>query len=188
MVERAARFGNWFKRNMPRREQLARNRFLRPFAHRLLRSELWRFTRRSVPRGVALGMVVGILIPVAQTVAAALLALPFRANVAVAAVTTFITNPFTTPPLWVAAYYLGKYLLHLDHITPDPPMSQAAQSWLASWLQWVMAASLPTALGLVVIAGISALVSYALSALCWRMWIANKWRRRGHRRRHAPVG
>ena len=40
------------------RDQIERNRFLKPFAHRLLRSELWRFTRRSVPRGVALGLFV----------------------------------------------------------------------------------------------------------------------------------
>src|SRR3546814_10368380 len=99
------------RKNMPQREEVARNRWLRPVAHRVLRSELWRFTRRSVPRGVALGVVVGILVPVAQTIVAAFLALPFRANVPVAAVTTFLTNPLTTPPLWVAAYYLGSWML-----------------------------------------------------------------------------
>ena len=184
MVEYATRLGQWFKRNMPRREELEGNRFLRPFAHRVLRADLWRFTRRSVPRGVALGTVVGILIPVAQIVAAALLALPLRANVPVAAVTTFITNPFTTPPLWVFAFYLGKYLLRLDGITPDPPMSEAAQSWLAAALQWLMAASLPTALGLIVIAIVGGCVGYAVSALCWRLWIGAKWRRRALRRQH----
>src|SRR3546814_6533460 len=61
----------WIRKNMPQREEVARNRWLRPVAHRVLRSELWRFTRRSVPRGVALGVVVGILVPVAQTIVAA---------------------------------------------------------------------------------------------------------------------
>ncbi|PIW54288.1 MAG: DUF2062 domain-containing protein, partial [Sphingomonadales bacterium CG12_big_fil_rev_8_21_14_0_65_65_10] len=39
---------------MPSREEMAENRWLAPIAHRFLSPELWRFTRRSVPRGVAL--------------------------------------------------------------------------------------------------------------------------------------
>src|SRR3546814_6720717 len=46
---------NWFVRNMPTQESLRANRFLSPFANRILAPELWRLTRRSVPRGVALG-------------------------------------------------------------------------------------------------------------------------------------
>ena len=30
-----------------------------------------------------------------------------RANVPVAALTTFVTNPFTTPLIWVVAYEVG---------------------------------------------------------------------------------
>ena len=39
-----SRFGNWVGRNLPTREQMESNRFIRPFAHRVLRPELWRFT------------------------------------------------------------------------------------------------------------------------------------------------
>jgi hypothetical protein len=42
---------------MPTREQMERNRFTGPLA---ARAELWRFNRRSVPRGVAIGLLVGI--------------------------------------------------------------------------------------------------------------------------------
>jgi len=84
------RFISWAQRNMPTREQMGRNRFIRPFAHRVLRSELWRFTRRSVPRGVAVGLFVGILflIPGVQIIGSALFALPLRANIPVAAAMT----------------------------------------------------------------------------------------------------
>ena len=102
------RFSSWAQRNMPTREQMAGNRFIRPFAGRVLRSELWRFTRRSVPRGVALGLLVGIIVPFAQILFAALLSAPVRANVPLAALTTFVTNPFTTPLIWVAAYWVGS--------------------------------------------------------------------------------
>ena len=98
---------------MPTRASLEGNRYFQPVAHRVLAPELWRFTRRSVPRGVALGMVTGILFPVAQIVLSAVFALPFRANIPTAAATTFITNPLTTPPLWVAGYWIGKTVLRL---------------------------------------------------------------------------
>lgn len=173
----------WIRKNMPQREEVARNRWLRPVAHRVLRSELWRFTRRSVPRGVALGMVVGILVPVAQTIVAAFLALPFRANVPVAAVTTFLTNPLTTPPLWVAAYYLGSWMLKFDSMTPDTEVTRQAHGWLSDWLAWLLSNAAPaTVTGLVTLALVGAVIGYFLSALGWRILIARKWRRRQHRR------
>ena len=93
------RFSRWWHANAPTRESLEHNKFLAPVAHRVLEPSLWRFTRRSVPRGVALGLLVGIflLIPGIQIAGAALLALPFRANIPVAAAMTFLSNPATTP-------------------------------------------------------------------------------------------
>src|SRR5678815_5622425 len=78
----------WLTRHVPRRETLHQNRFLRPFAHQLSKPELWRMHRRSVPRGVALGLGIGIIIPFMHTILAALLAIPLRANVAIAAAFT----------------------------------------------------------------------------------------------------
>lgn len=51
------RIVRWAQANMPRREDLEHNRFTGALARR---HELWRFTRRSVPRGVAVGLLVGI--------------------------------------------------------------------------------------------------------------------------------
>lgn len=170
------RFAGWCHRNLPTRESLEGNRMLRPVAHRVLAPELWRFTRRSVPRGVALGMVTGILFPVAQIGFSALLALPTRANIPAAALTTFITNPLTTPPLWVAAYYIGKWTLHLDQALPGDPVRDAANS---GWMQWLMSDAAPaTALGLLIVTVALSALGYALTALGWRLWIARKWRHR----------
>lgn len=167
------RFGAWSQRNMPTHGTFERIRWLRPIAHRILLPELWRFHRRSVPRGVALGIIVGVMIPVAQTVVAALLALPARANVPVAALTTFITNPITTPPIWVAAYWVGSWLLKID------PVNQRVESEAMSWLQWLLSDAAPaTALGLVVISAVGATFGYVLASLGWRLWIGRKWKRR----------
>ena len=50
---------DWLRVRMPTREKMAQNKYLAPIAHRFLTPELWRFTRRSVPRGVALGIFAG---------------------------------------------------------------------------------------------------------------------------------
>ncbi len=170
---------DWLRRNLPTREQIARNRYLRPFSHRVLRSELWRFTRRSVPRGVALGLLVGIIIPFAQIIFAALLSAPVRANVPIAALTTFVTNPFTTPPLWVGAYWVGSWLLRVDAARIVAPVNTAiAQTDLERFLEWLTGATIVTAFGLVVIAIVSAALGYVLSGIAWRVLVARKWKRR----------
>lgn len=175
---------DWIRRNMPTREQMEGNRYIRPFAHRVLRSELWRFTRRSVPRGVALGMLVGIIVPFAQILFAALLSTTVRANVPIAALTTFITNPATTPAIWVAAYWVGGWLLRVDAATVVAPVNTAIeQTDLQRFLEWLTGATIVTAFGLVVIAVVSAAVSYVLASFGWRWLIARKWGRRRRRRR-----
>lgn len=176
-----ARLAAWWRRSMPTRESLEGNRYLKPVAHRVLAPELWRFTRRSVPRGVALGMVTGILFPVAQIVLSAIFALPFRANIPTAAATTFITNPLTTPPLWVAGYWVGKTILRFDEAVPGRPIADTVAA-NTGWLHWLWAGALPaTIIGLVVITVVFSVAGYAISALGWRLWIAHKWRHRHDR-------
>jgi uncharacterized protein (DUF2062 family) len=170
----------WIRANLPTRESMEANRFLRPVAHRVLAPELWRFTRRSVPRGVALGMFTGILIPLGQIPASAVLALPLRANVPAAALTTFFTNPVTTPLLFILYYKVGAWLLHLDAVVPGRPIGDAVAE-PPGWLHWLVAEVGPaTAVGMLVCSVIGAVLGYALAALGWRLWIGAKWKRRHH--------
>ena len=178
------RTSGWIQRNMPTREQMERSRIMRPFAARVLRSELWRFTRRSVPRGVALGMLVGIIVPFAQILFASIMCLPVRANVPIAALTTFVTNPFTTPLIWVLGYNIGAWMLRVDAMTVVAPVNTAMEhSQFGDMLQWLTGATLVTAFGLVVLAVVSAAVSYLVSGFVWRFVVANKRARKLSERR-----
>lgn len=170
----------WADRNKPTRESFESNRWLKPVAHRILHSALWRMTRRSVPRGVALGMFTGILIPMGQIPASAVLALPLRANVPAAALTTFFTNPVTTPFLFILYYNVGNWLLHLSGTSPAQASSAVADG---GWLHWLAAdVGLPTLVGMAVCAVAGAALGYAVSALGWRLWVLRKWRRRAQER------
>lgn len=173
------RLRRWVLDSMPRREDFENNRWLRPFARRVMNPALWRLTRRSVPRGVALGMVTGILIPMGQIPASAVLALPLRANIPAAAATTLLTNPVTTPPLWIAAYWIGHWMLGIGPAHGGASAASADRSWT----QWLLHDAGPATLtGLVTITILCAIVGYVAAALGWRWWIARKWRRRSRLR------
>ena len=131
-----------------------------------------------MPRGVALGMLAAFLIPVGQIFAAVFLALPVRANVPVAAVTTFITNPLTYPFWIAAANQTGKFALQIDAMTAGQPIKTHMQSELGQWLNWLGREAGVTAFGFLLFAIIFAAIGYLVSSWGWRWWIGHKRRAR----------
>lgn len=164
----------WLKRQVPTRDSIERSRWLRPVAARILIPSLWSFNRRSVPRGVALGIVTAVLFPFAHMPLAAVLALPFRANVPVAVSTTFINNPLTWVPLFGGALKIGRWVLGQQH-------GAAVTAPHASWMHLLAQGSAATILGLFVIAVVLATAGYLLTSLLWRLRIARRWRKRRNR-------
>jgi uncharacterized protein len=173
--------GRWIRRNSPNREQLLESRWLRPFAHRIAHSELWRFTRRSVPRGVALGLFVGIflLIPGVQIIGVALLALPVRANIPIGAAMTFLSNPATTPFIMAASIWVGNLAFGLR---ADP--STWARLWnegasLGEWATWFFSDAAPALFaGLFIISTVSAALGFVIGSVGWNAWLRWRWRLR----------
>lgn len=172
-----ARIRVWVWRRVPKREELTDHRLIGPLARR---QELWRFTRRSVPRGVAIGLMVGIfaLIPGVQIVGAALLCVPFRGNIPLAAAMTFLTNPATTPLLMAAALFVGNGLgFHAD-MTAFRALYDSHAS-IAEWVRWMLSDAAPAlVLGLFVIAVVSGAVGYLASSFLWREAVARRRKRR----------
>ena len=174
-----SRFGKWIMRQAPTRDSFERSAVLRPFAKRVFHPALWRFTRRSVPRGVALGLLVGIflLIPGVQIAGVALLALPVRANIPIGAAMTFLSMPLTTPIILIASAYIGGAdATHLMAIL------DANIAWWPKFLEivaWLLSDAAPAmVLGLAIISVAAAVIGYVLAAGFWRWWIVGKWRRR----------
>jgi uncharacterized protein (DUF2062 family) len=161
------------RKHMPSREEMARNKYLRPIAHRFLSPELWRFTRRSVPRGVALGLFSAFIIPVGQIFLAAFMALPLRANVPLAALVTFVTNPFTIW-FWIpVANRVGNLMIHIDADTAN----EAAKQLQSGGAQWAVDAGEMaglTILGFVVLAVSTAIIGFVVSVGVWRIIVARR--------------
>lgn len=171
----------WFDRRLPKREDLAGNRWLAPIGQRFLSPELWRFTRRSVPRGVALGLFSGFIIPIGQIFLAAFLAFPARANVPLAALVTFVTNPFTIPFWLLVANKLGRFMLKIDQATGGSKIGREIES--GRWLDfgWFLQTAGVTAFGFLVLALLSAALGYLVSSVLWRWWVGYKMEARRQR-------
>jgi uncharacterized protein (DUF2062 family) len=167
----------WAHRKMPKREDLEHNRLLGPFARR---PELWRFTRRSVPRGVAIGLLVGIfaMIPGLQILGAALMCMPCRGNIPLAALMTFLSNPATTPFILLASAWVGnRFGFHADLVTLESLYEHGVS--LREWTNWFVSDAAPSVLfGLFVIAVVASAVGYLVSSFGWNWWIGHKRQQR----------
>lgn len=180
-------FRRQYDKHAPTREELQRSRLLKPLGQRIWASELWRFTRRSVPIAVAVGLFVGIvlMVPGLQIIGAALMAVPFRANIPLAAAMTFVSNPATTPFFIIAAIDVGNRLgFHAD-LAAFNKLS-AARAPLSDWFAWLLSDAAPALVsGLTIIGLVFAFAGFWVSLVVWRLWIGSKWRSRLRREKPA---
>ncbi len=154
----------------PSREQLEANPWLRRLAPYLADPKLWCWSRRGVALGVAIGLFIGFLIPVAQILLAAAVAVVLRANVPIAAAGTLVTNPLTVPAIYYAAYHLGAWATGTS--------ATAAVSWADpfSILASLGSIGLPLFAGLAITAILAAIGSYLLISRVWIWHVAAKRR------------
>jgi len=86
----------FFRKFALNRENLRRKWFIEPFDHLLHDPDLFGIRRRSVVPAFSLGLFIAFMPIPGHPLIAALLAIALRVNVAVATVTTFISNPLTS--------------------------------------------------------------------------------------------
>lgn len=110
-------------------------------------------------------------------------AIVFRANIPVAALCTFITNPFTFPAVFWAAYKIGSLLLgrgnesvnevliaQSDKVTPEAAITHHDfWEWLNTTITWLSNAGLPFLLGTVVLAIVGSIAGYFLVHAHWHL-------------------
>lgn len=166
----------WFERMSPDRDGFLASRWLRPVAHRLAHPQIWHLNRRNVARGVALGLFVGFILPIGQIVVAAFLAASTRSNLLVAAMATLVTNPFTFPVIYYAAYRVGCFFL--SSVPVEGPSASSIDGQAGNMFEMMTSASLPTLFGLILFATVSAGVGFGAVHVAWRVSLRRQWRQR----------
>ncbi len=146
---------------------------LRRFGAAASHPKLWSKTRRGVALGAAIGVFFGLLLPVAQIPFSIAFAAFLRAHVPFAIAGTFITNPLTSPPIYVAAYYFGGWLLGSP--APEAAFDPIA---LSSWLSSLSEIGAPLAAGLSSFAVAASATLYFSIRFAWRLRVERAWRGR----------
>ena len=175
------------ERFLPTRDAITQSRLLRWLGPRIHDPLLWHVNRRSVARGVAMGVFFGLMIPTGQIPAAAIASLLLRGNLWIAAVSTLVSNPLTYGPLYYFAYRLGAGVIgartpaNLTAEAVEQPMrmiDSLAQAWA-----WITGIGQPLLLGMLIMAVTGAFIAYWGTQLVWRMRVTAKWRRLRRERR-----
>lgn len=166
----------FFDKLARRRESLSKRWFLRPFRALLNDPALWTSHRRSVLRALAIGIFIGFLpLPLHMALAAAI-AVVLRVNVVVAVLSTWISNPLTVTPIFVAAYYLGSWVLG---IPAGPFVIEMSWEWFASGLATVWR---PLWTGALIMGALAAGLTYLVMDAVWRISLLYRFRRRSPQR------
>lgn len=165
------------KRFTPSPHKIREIKALRILGEWIYEPNLWHINRQSTAKAFAVGLFCAMLPIPGQMVVAALFAVQWRANLPLSVALVFITNPFTMPVIFYAAYKLGVVLLgsELKDIEFQISWDWLSQSLHAIWEPFLLGC-LMMGLGF---AGIAYLMIDAL----WRHHVVSQWRKRQASRR-----
>lgn len=90
-----------------RHPRIRRSRMLSNLTQRIFERDLWKPCRHSVAGGVSVGMFFAFTHLPLQSLVAAFVAMRLRLNVPFAIAITWISNPLTTPAIWILQHELG---------------------------------------------------------------------------------
>ena len=159
---------------MPDPRTIKNNKYLKVFGSLLHNADLWHFNRHSIAKAFAVGLFCAWVPIPFQMVLAAGIAILFSANLPMSAALVWITNPFTMPPMFYAAYKVGAVVMGVGEV---PFEMELTLDWLinGTLLIWQ-----PFLLGCFISGLVSAILGYFGIQLFWRWRVMKNWRNRKH--------
>ena len=162
---------NVIKRLFPKLDAVKEEKILKIFGPAVLQPNLWHINKKSVSRGFAIGAFCAFIPLPGQMILAAFLALPFAANLPIAIILTWITNPLTYTPIFFFAYKIGSFFI-TTNVTPEITDDEL------SLLSNIMHIWEPLFLGSIILALIGSIISYLLIRIYWRYYVIKIWSKR----------
>ncbi len=170
----------FFRKWVPSKEVVLAPAFMRPFAKWLAHPNLWHLNRRSVSGGVAVGLFIAFLPIPFQMILAAIAAVFFRVNVALAVAMPLLSNPFTMVPIFWVAYMIGAWITGCSVALP---MNGITFEWVMAQIHIIW---LPMLTGLLVLGTLSAIISFFTIQFLWRLNVIMHKRRKQKMRTRSP--
>jgi uncharacterized protein len=164
-----------FKRFMPDRDLIKKQRALKIFGSLLYNPNLWCLNRRSAAGAFAIGLFIAFIPLPSQMIMSAGLAVLCGVNLPIAIALVWITNPITMPVILYFAYKLGAWILHIP-----PQHFHFELSW-HFLMEKFGTIALPLFIGSGVFSIIAALIGYFGIHGLWRYSVVRSWQKRQKR-------
>lgn len=161
-----------FKRFLPDIKKIKNEKSLKIFGKLMLDPNLWHLNRYSVSTAFSTGLFAALVPLPCQTLIAAALSIVFRNNLPIAAALTWLTNPFTTPPIAYFCYRVGTFVMGEE---PQFFKFEFSLDWLIKQMGGI---GMPFLIGSLIVSLAVALLSNLIVRLIWRIAIIRAWRQR----------
>ncbi|AEF03022.1 DUF2062 domain-containing protein [Alteromonas naphthalenivorans] len=171
----------FIRRFLPEPQAVKNNKILRVFGSVLHEPNLWHLNRRSAAGGFCIGLFFAFWPVPFQMWLSAGVAIPFRANLPLSVATVWVTNPFTIPPIFYAAYKIGSTVLGTK---PKHFEFQFSWQWVVESISTIGPAFL---VGCAICSIIASAVGYFTLNWIWRFQVKKAWERRRLARAKAKV-
>jgi len=171
----------FIKRYIPDHKTIRDHKHLKFLGKLLHDPNLWHLSRHSVPGAVSVGLFAAFIPGPVQMLLAALGSIIFRVNMPLAIALTFITNPFTVPPIAYFSYKIGAWILRMPEHEFEIQMSI---QWLWDELSTIGG---PFLLGTLVLSLTSAVIGNLIIRGMWRWHIMSYLKKRKRRAAAKPA-
>lgn len=151
----------FIKRYIPDHKTIRDHKHLKFLGKLLHDPNLWHLNRHTVPGAVSVGLFAAFIPGPVQMLLAAFGSIIFRVNMPLAIALTFITNPFTVPPIAYFSYKIGTWILRMPEHKFEIQMSI---QWLWDELNTIGG---PFLLGTLVLSLVSAVIGNLIMRGMW---------------------
>jgi uncharacterized protein (DUF2062 family) len=167
------------KRFLPDIQTIKKQKVLSLFGTVLHDPNLWHLNRKSAAGAFGIGLFFAWWPVPFQMYLSAALSIPLRVNLPLSIATVWITNPFTMPPMFYAAYWVGVLILG----APEQEFAfELSWDWVVQSMSTIGPAFL---LGCAVCSVVFGLAGYFGLNYFWRLSVIKAWKKRQETRKLA---
>jgi len=162
----------FIRRFLPDHKSVKENKALRVFGTLLHDPNLWHLNRKSASGAFGIGLFFAFWPVPFQMWLSAAVAIPMRVNLPLSVATCWITNPFTMPPIFYAAYKVGATVLGVQAGGFEFELSW---TWLMNSVSTIGPAFL---LGCFICSVVAGIAGYYGLNWTWRYSVRKSWEHR----------
>lgn len=167
----------YLKRFSDGQKTMANHKKLRFLGKLLEDPNLFHLNKHSVSRAFFVGIFCAFTPILGQMPLAAILAIKLRCNLPLAVSLVWISNPLTIPPIFLATYKFGAWILD---VPPKPFSIELSWQWFSTALSNIWE---PLFLGSFIIALTLSTSGYFIVRILWRYQVIREWRNRRLKKR-----